>query len=162
MVMPSSASLFEQTGSRAARSVHSHSVCIVACGGGCAPVESSAGIGFAACAGKHYFVIGTKAAFGRTSSVKGSRREPRRHASICMQRRQSPPRCSGAVIRSQDASTGRRPVRATTVHCDNQLLMAANCARLAADPSCNRENSAGLRDRPDNSSNAQQLVDCRW
>ena len=30
---------------------------------GCAPVESSAGIGFAACAGKHYFVIGTKAAF---------------------------------------------------------------------------------------------------
>ena len=31
--------------------------------GGCAPVESSAGIGFAACAGKHYFVIGTKAAF---------------------------------------------------------------------------------------------------
>ena len=28
---------------------------------GCAPVESSAGIGFAACAGKHYFVIGTKA-----------------------------------------------------------------------------------------------------
>ena len=25
--------------------------------------ESSAGIGFAACAGKHYFVIGTKAAF---------------------------------------------------------------------------------------------------
>ena len=31
--------------------------------GGCAPVESSAGIGFAACAGKHYFVIGTKAVF---------------------------------------------------------------------------------------------------
>ena len=33
--------------------------------GSCAPVESSAGIGFAACAGKHYryFVIGTKAAF---------------------------------------------------------------------------------------------------
>ena len=31
--------------------------------GGCAPVESSAGIGFAACASKHYFVIGTKAAF---------------------------------------------------------------------------------------------------
>ena len=27
--------------------------------GGCAPMESSAGIGFAACAGKHYFVIGT-------------------------------------------------------------------------------------------------------
>ena len=46
-----------------------------------------------------------------TSSVKGSRREPRRHASICMQRGQSPPRCSGAVIRSQDASTGRRPAR---------------------------------------------------
>ena len=31
--------------------------------GGCAPVEYSAGIGFAACAGKHNFVIGTKAAF---------------------------------------------------------------------------------------------------
>ena len=31
--------------------------------GGCAPVESFAGIGFTACAGKHYFVIGTKAAF---------------------------------------------------------------------------------------------------
>ena len=31
--------------------------------GGCAPVESFAGIGFAAFAGKHYFVIGTKAAF---------------------------------------------------------------------------------------------------
>ena len=30
--------------------------------GGCAPVESSAGLGFATCAGKHYFVIGTKAA----------------------------------------------------------------------------------------------------
>ena len=29
-------------------------------------VESSAGIGFAACAGKHYFVIGTRAAFWRT------------------------------------------------------------------------------------------------
>ena len=28
-----------------------------------ATVQSSAGIGFAACAGKHYFVIGTKAAF---------------------------------------------------------------------------------------------------
>ena len=32
-------------------------------GGGSAPVESSAGICFAACAEKHYFVIGTKAAF---------------------------------------------------------------------------------------------------
>ena len=52
----------------AGRSIHSHSVCIVACVGGCAPVESSAGIGFAACAGKHYFVIGTKAAFGRTNA----------------------------------------------------------------------------------------------
>ena len=34
--------------------------------GGCTPVESSAGTGFAACAGKHYFVIGTRAAFLRT------------------------------------------------------------------------------------------------
>jgi len=31
-----------------------------------APAEFLAGVGFAACAGKHYFVIGTKAAFRRT------------------------------------------------------------------------------------------------
>ena len=47
-----------------APSVHAHCVSS-GVRGGCAPVESSAGIGFAACAGKHYFqvVIGTKAAF---------------------------------------------------------------------------------------------------
>ena len=49
--------------------------------GGCAPVESSgsAGIGFAACAGKHYFVIGTKAAFAAyhmLACLRGSRLEP--------------------------------------------------------------------------------------
>ena len=48
-----------------ARSVLAHSVCLVAC----VVAAPSDGIGFAACAGKHYFVIGTKAAGAPTLSL---------------------------------------------------------------------------------------------